>query len=129
MTQEMLLEEKMLQEKIWAVIGANQNPRKYGNMIYQKLKRRGYTTYAVNPHFAEVDGDTCYPSLAALPRKPDVINLVVAPEQTKKYVQEAAQLGISNLWLQPGTYDDEVLALIDDLSLTAVQACVLVATR
>lgn len=129
MTQEMLLEEKMLQEKIWAVIGANQNPRKYGNMIYQKLKRRGYITYAVNPHFAEVDGDTCYPSLAALPRKPDVINLVVAPEQTKKYVLEAAQLGISNLWLQPGTYDDDVLALIDDLSLTAVQACVLVATR
>ncbi|MDD2445190.1 MAG: CoA-binding protein, partial [Candidatus Nanoarchaeia archaeon] len=37
-----MLEEEMLAQKAWAVVGANQNPEKYGHMIYAKLKRKGY---------------------------------------------------------------------------------------
>ena len=33
-----MMEEEMLKKKVWAVIGANSNPEKYGNMIYKKLK-------------------------------------------------------------------------------------------
>ncbi|HRX41873.1 MAG TPA: CoA-binding protein, partial [Clostridia bacterium] len=42
-----MLEEKMLERMVWAVIGANENPDKYGSMIYRKLKLRGYKVYAV----------------------------------------------------------------------------------
>lgn len=33
--------EKMLEKKVWAVVGVNENTEKYGNMIYKKLKRYG----------------------------------------------------------------------------------------
>lgn len=120
-------EAKMLGLNVWAVVGANTDPEKYGNKIYRTLKGRGYTVYAVNPKYDKVEGDPCYPDLTALPVKPDVINLVVSPKLGKSAIEEAAKLGISNIWMQPGTYNSDLLALIDGKGLQAVQACVLVA--
>lgn len=124
-----MLEEIMLENKTWAVVGANTDPQKYGNMIYRKLKSKGYKVYAVNPVYKEIDGDKCYRNLSALPEKPDVVNLVVTPKRSLLYAIEAKALGINNLWFQPGTYDEIVLNKVDELELSAVQACVLVATR
>jgi predicted CoA-binding protein len=123
-----MMEETMLEKKIWAVVGANQRPEKYGNMIYRKLKNKGYEVYAVNPVYDEIDGDKCYGDLSSLPKVPDVINMVVSPKRGKAFLEEAARLGVNYVWLQPGTYDDELMKQIDDLGLKAVRACVLVAT-
>lgn len=123
-----MLEETMLEKKVWAVVGANRRQEKYGNMIYRKLKNKGYEVYAVNPVYDEVEGDKCYKDLSSLPKVPEVINMVVSPKRGKAFFEEAARLGISYIWLQPGTYDDEIMKQIDDLGLKAVQACVLVAT-
>lgn len=124
-----MLEETMLEKRIWAVVGANQNPEKYGNMIYKKLKVKGYEVYAVNPLYDTVEGDRCYKDLASLPRLPEVVNMVVSPKRARAVIEEAAKLGIRCIWFQPGTYDDEVLELTRKIGLEAVQACVLVATR
>ncbi len=123
-----MLEETMLEKKVWAVVGANQRQEKYGNMIYRKLKNKGYEVYAVNPVYDEVEGDKCYNDLSSLPKVPEVINMVVSPKRGKGFLDEAARLGVNYVWLQPGTYDDEVMKQIEDLGLKAVQACVLVAT-
>ncbi len=124
-----MLEETMLAEKVWAVVGANRNPEKYGNMIYRKLKLRGYEVYAVNPLYETVDGDICYKDLTSIPVKPGVVNIVVSPERARPVIEEAARLGIRYIWFQPETYDDETLALAEKLGIEAVQACALVATR
>lgn len=120
-------EEDMLALPVWAVVGANQDPDKFGNRIYHKLKQNGYTVYAVNPRYKDIDGDPCYPDLASLPRKPDVIDMVVAPPIGKPIIAEAASLGINHIWLQPGTWDDSIQALIEQLGLRSVRGCVLVA--
>lgn len=124
-----MLEELMLEKKVWAVVGANQNPEKYGNMIYKKLKNKEYEVYAVNPLYDTVEGDPCYKDLSSLPKLPDVIDMVVSPKRAKPVVEEAAKLGIKYIWFQPGTFDSEVLELANNLGLETVQACVLVATR
>ena len=124
-----MLEETMLEKKVWAVVGANRNPEKFGNRIYKRLKKKGYEVYAVNPGYDTVEGDPCYPSLSALPVVPDVLDFVIPPARGMTVVEEAAALGIRYLWLQPGTYDDALMARIAELGLEAVQGCVLVATR
>lgn len=121
--------ESMLNKRVWAVIGVSQKAHKYSNMIYHKLKTNKYQVYAVNPTLREVDGDPVYPSLSALPEKPDVINLVVAPAVGLEYLIQASQLGITDIWFQPGTHDDEIQELADRLGLHTVQGCVLVASR
>lgn len=119
--------EEMLQKKVWAVIGANDNREKYGNMIYRKLKAHQYEVYAVNSTCDTVEGDPCYPDLVSLPKVPDVLNMVVNPKRGKPVLEEAARLGIKYIWLQPGTYDEELLTLADTLGLEAVKNCVLTA--
>lgn len=127
--EEMLPEEMMLEKKVWAVIGANENPEKYGNMIFRKLLSRGYTVYPVNPLRESVEGHKCYKDLSSLPEVPEVLDMVVSPKRGMPIIAEAARLGVRNIWLQPGTFDDALLALIEEKGLTAVQACVLVALR
>jgi len=124
-----MLEKLMLEKKVWAVVGANQNPEKYGNIIYKKLKSNGYEVYAVNPLYDTIEGDPCYKDLSSLPRVPDVINMVVSPKRAKPVIEEAAKLGIKYIWFQPGTHDSEVLELARNLGLETVQACVLVVTN
>ena len=121
------IKESMLENKIWAVIGANNDPDKFGNIIYRRLKSEGYIVYPVNPMYDNVEGDKCYPNLASLPQKPEVLDMVVSPKRGGAFIEEAAQLGIKNIWLQPGTYDQELLGLIKKKQLVALQACVLVA--
>ncbi|WP_024834292.1 CoA-binding protein [Ruminiclostridium josui] len=124
-----MTEEQMLEKKVWAVVGANQDPEKYGNKIYKKLKNSGYEVYPVNPGYETVEGDKCYKDLSSLPKKPEVIDMVVSPKIGKSVIEEAAKLGIKNIWLQPGTYNDELLKRINELELDTVMACVLVALR
>ncbi|NLD48156.1 MAG: CoA-binding protein [Clostridiaceae bacterium] len=122
-------EEKMLEKKVWAVVGTNEDPEKYGNMIYKKLKSRGYRVYPVNPKHETIDGDRCYGNLSSIPELPEVIDMVVSPKRGKDIIEEAARLGIKDIWLQPGTYDNSLMQLIDENGLNAVKACVLVALR
>lgn len=120
-------EEIMMEKKVWAVVGANQDPDKYGNKIFKTLLSRGYRVYPVNPIYEEVEGVKCYKDLSSLPEVPEVIDMVVSPKRGKAVLEEAARLGIKYVWLQPGTYDDEIMELIENNGLIAVKACILVA--
>ncbi len=121
-----LIEEDMLDKKVWAVIGASENREKYGYKIYKTLKKQGYTVYPVNPNYETIEGDKCYPDLSSLPEKPEVLDMVVTPKRGMDVLKEADKLGIKNIWLQPGTYNDELMELISEKGLNAVKACVLI---
>ena len=55
--------------------------------------------------------------------------MVVSPKRGKEVIEEAAKLGVKYVWLQPGTYNNTIMDLIEEKGLKAVQACVLVALR
>jgi hypothetical protein len=123
-----MLEKEMLSKKTWAVIGVTQDPDKYANMIYRRLRKMGFQVYAVNPKYEETEGDRCYPSLRDLPALPEVINMVVSPKRGGDYLREAAELGVRYVWFQPGTEDASTDEICEKLSLEYVKACVLVVT-
>ena len=113
-----------------AVVGATDNPHKYGSVIYRDLKHKGFTVYPVNPSRATVDGDKAYPSLAALPEKPTVVNIVVPPEATLAVLESAHQQGLTNVWIQPGAESPEVLAYVQDHGFNYLaHACIMVESR
>jgi predicted CoA-binding protein len=110
-----------------AVVGATDHPGKYGGVIYRDLKRKRYAVLPVNPKRARVDGDPAYPSLSALPRRPDIVNIVTPPETSLDIVRECLSLGLNHIWLQPGAEDAQVLALLQESGLAYLAgACVMV---
>jgi predicted CoA-binding protein len=96
-----------------ALVGATDDPRKFGSTIYRDLKRKGFKVYPINPNRATVDGDPAYPTLADLPEPPDLVNLVVPPAAALAVLRECLRLGLTRVWLQPGAEDEETLAFLD----------------
>lgn len=113
-----------------AVVGATDSPGKYGGIIYRDLKRRGVKVLAVNPHRSEVDGDPAYPDLRSLPVEPDIVNMVVPPAEGLGVVREAKELGLNQVWLQPGSEDPDLVDFLDgeDFHWLA-DACIMVRLR
>ena len=113
-----------------AVVGATDNPAKYGSVIYRDLKRKGFTVWPVNPGRATVDGDPTYASIADLPQEPTIINVVVPPERTLDVLRQAKALGYLNVWLQPGAEDPAALTYLQEEGFTYLaNACIRVQSR
>jgi predicted CoA-binding protein len=126
MSKEILIKE-MLEQPVWAVVGATKTKDKFGYRILRRLQSAGYKTYAVNPFYQEIEGEVCYPSLKALPTVPDCINMVVSPDKAETFIIEAAELGIKKIWFQPGAFDQNVIDFAESKGLKAVYySCVLV---
>ncbi len=119
--------ETLLSKKKWAVVGATQNESKFGYKIFKKLKTFGYEVYPVNPVYDTIDGEKCYPSLEAIGTEIDCVNIVVAPERAAPALEKAHELGIRNIWFQPGTFTPEIIDRSEVLGMNTVYYnCVLV---
>jgi predicted CoA-binding protein len=113
-----------------AVVGATDDPSKYGSVIYRDLKRKGFTVYPVNPNRDTVDGDPVFDSLGDLPVTPTIVNFVVPPAIALEVLAEAEQLGLRNVWLQPGAEDPAVLRFVQEHGFTYLaNACIMVMSR
>jgi predicted CoA-binding protein len=110
-----------------AVIGASDNPAKYGAVIYRDLKARGLRVVAVNPHRTTVDGDPCYPNLSALPEAPTLLDMVVPADVGRSVLEEADQLGYKRVWFQPGSESAALLELARSRQFEFIyDACIMV---
>lgn len=95
-----------------AVVGAGDDPAKWGGRIYRNLKAKGFRVLAVNPRRTVVDGDPCYPSVSQLPEDPTIVDIVVPPPVTSEVLRQCLDRGLRRVWVQPGAEDDEVLAFL-----------------
>jgi len=105
---------------VFAVVGASRDPRKYGYQVYKDLKSAGYEVYPVNPNAQEILGDKCYPSLENLPVKPDVVDVVVPPKVTEHTVEICEGLGITKVWMQPGSESRKAIKFCEENSIDVV---------
>jgi hypothetical protein len=120
----------MLQLKTWAVVGATDNKEKFGYKIFKAMHERGMQVYPVNPGITEVLGQKCYQTLKDLPIKPDAVNFVVPPRVGEQIIRDCVELGIQNVWLQPGADAEQVILLAQQQELTVVShACIMLELR
>ena len=113
-----------------AIVGATDNPAKYGNRIYRDLKGKGYRVYPVNPTRDTIDGDPAYADLADLPETPDIVNYVVPPPRTLRLLKRAKELGLMRVWVQPGAENADVMAYLNDHGFDYLaNACIMVHSR
>ncbi|MCL2484640.1 MAG: CoA-binding protein [Endomicrobia bacterium] len=99
----------MDENKKIAVIGVSDNCEKFGYKIFTDLCKAGFDVCAVGVRGGTVEGKTVYKCLKDLPSKPDLIITVVPPVGTDKFVDEAIELGIKEVWMQPGSKSAEAV--------------------
>lgn len=86
----------------FAVVGASDDPTKYGHRCYLCYMQNKRRAYAVNPNTPTVLGNPTYPNLASLPDKVESISIVTPPPVTDRIIDEAITAGTRNIWIQPG---------------------------
>jgi uncharacterized protein len=92
-----------LANKRIAVTGVSRQPKGHGsNVVYQRLRDRGYEVFAVNPNADEVEGDRCYHDLKSIPDGVDAVVIATSPDDAEETMRECAELGITQTWMHRG---------------------------
>jgi predicted CoA-binding protein len=86
-----------------AVTGVSRQPKNHGsNIVYRRLRGRGYEVFAVNPNAEEVEGDPCYHDLRSIPGGVDAVVIATRAEIAEETMRECADLGIKHVWMHCG---------------------------
>lgn len=86
-----------------AVTGVSRTPGSHGgNVVYKRLKDRGYDVFPVNPNAEEVEGDRAYPDLRSIPGGVEAVVIATRPEHAAATMRECAELGIGHAWMHRG---------------------------
>lgn len=86
-----------------AVTGVSRSPSGHGsNVVYRRLRERGYEVFAVNPNADRVEGDRAYPDLRSIPGGVEAVVIATRPELADQTMRECAELGIERVWMHRG---------------------------
>src|SRR3984957_2612293 len=112
--------------KTVAIIGASNDRNKYGNKAVRAYVQQGYQVFPVNPRETEIEGLPAFKTIGDVPVRPQMISVYLPPPVLLKILPDIAAKGCDELWLNPGTESDEVLAEAERLGLNVIQACSIV---
>jgi predicted CoA-binding protein len=83
-----------------AVTGVSRTPKGHGaNLVYRRLRDRGYTVFAINPNADEVEGDPCFHDLKSVPGGVEAVVIGTRADFAESTVRECAELGIREVWM------------------------------
>jgi len=107
----------------FAVIGVSRTRRNTARAIYDGLAATGKRVYAIGTQGGRFGGIDIYDSLKSLPERPQAIIVSARPGRTPALVDEVAASGAKFLWLQQGSFDKHVLALLSHQGIDPIKGC------
>ena len=117
--------------KIILVVGASNNPKKFGYKIVKNLKEKGFNVIPINPNEKEILGLAVYSSISEFvkvnpSKKINWVDIVVPPKIALKVLQEINTLGLTNIWFQPGSESIEAINFCEQNNINcAHHACIM----
>ena len=108
--------------KTIAMVGASPDPTKFSYGVLRVLHETGYDMIPVNPKEAgnEIRGLTVYPSLAAIDRPVDMVQVFRSSDALPGIAKEAIDIGARVLWAQLGVRNDEAARMAEEAGLKVV---------
>ena len=108
--------------KTIAMVGASDDPTKFSYGVLRVLHETGYDMIPVNPKLAggEIRGLKVYPSLTAIDRPVDMVQVFRDKSALYGIAEEAIEIGAKVLWGQIGVVDPEAAQLAEAAGLKVV---------
>ena len=95
--------------KTIAIVGASNKPSRASYFVATYLLSSSkYKVYFINPVLDEILGQPVYKSLADLPETPDLVEVFRKHDDLPSVLDEALAVGAKTLWLQLGSWHEEV---------------------
>jgi predicted CoA-binding protein len=104
------------------MVGASPDKTKFSYGVLRVLDETGYDMIPINPRpgLEEIRGLKVYPSLAAIDRPVDMVEVFRRPEDLYGVAEEAIAIGAKVLWGQIGVVDHEAARLAEEAGLKVV---------
>lgn len=113
--------------KTVAVLGASRDPAKFGYRSVVSHQRHGYEVFPINPNATSVAGLKAYASLDQLPvERLDRITVYLPASVSINLLEQMAAKQPAEVWLNPGSESDDLLAGAEALGLPVITACSLI---
>ena len=108
--------------KTIAMVGASPDKTKFSYGVLRVLHETGYDIIPINPRpgLAEIRGLKVYPSLAAVDRPVDMVEVFRKPDDLPAIAQEAVAIGAKVLWGQIGVYNEDAARIAEDAGMKVV---------
>ena len=108
--------------KTIAMVGASPDKTKFSYGVLRVLHETGYDMIPVNPRpgIAKIRGLKVYPSLAAIDRPVDMVEVFRKAEDFYSIAEEAITIGAKVLWGQIGVIDFKAARLAEEAGLKVV---------
>ena len=108
--------------KTIAMVGASPDKTKFSYGVLRVLNETGYDMIPVNPRpgLEEIRGLKVYPSLAAIDRPVDMVEVFRRPEDLMAVTKDAIAIGAKVLWGQIGVVDHEAAQLAEEAGMQVV---------
>ena len=103
-----------------AVVGLSAEWHRPSFFAAKYMQQHGYRIVPVNPRYAEVLGERCYPSVADIPFAIDMVDVFRRSEDVLPIARQAVEKGARCLWQQIGVVNLEADALAREAGLDAV---------
>jgi len=99
----------LLNTKTIAVVGLSENSLRPSHIVASYMKSQGYQIIPVNPKYASVLGEMCFPGLLDVPSaiRVDMVNIFRKTEAVPLIVEQAIQRGVAGIWMQEGIFHRE----------------------
>ena len=116
------LQDILKSVKTIAMVGASPDKTKFSYGVLRVLHEAGYDMIPVNPRpgLEEIRGLKVYPSLDAIERPVDMVEVFRRPEDLMGITKEAIAIGAKVLWGQIGVVDHDAARLAEDSGLQVV---------
>ncbi len=110
-----------------AIIGASADRNKYSNKAIRAYISQGWMVYPVNPNLTEIEGIPCYKSIEDVPEPIDRISVYVPPQIGKTLLPSIAKKKHTELYINPGAENEELIQQAQNLGLNPIYACSILA--
>ena len=103
-----MLETLQNKNNLIALVGASNDPKKYGNKILLDLVSKGYSVAPINNKEKMISNNKSYKNVLDLEITPSIINFVVPPKIGFEITKELVENNYDNFWYQPGAESKEI---------------------
>ena len=113
-----------------ALVGASNDPKKYGNKILLDLISKGYNVAPINNKEEMISGIKSYKNVMDLELSPSIINFVVPPNVGFEITKELVGNKYDNFWYQPGAKSQKISTYLNENNKNFIDdKCIMVVTR
>jgi len=103
-----------------AVVGLSANWYRPSYFAAKYMQDKGYRIVPVNPNYAEVLGEKCYPDLRSIPDPVDIVDCFRKPGEMVSIARDAVAIHARVLWMQLGIRNLEAARIASDAGLEVV---------